>query len=327
MRAGTPPAPRASTDTSHLRVRPMQIISADALKAMLPMREAIECLRSGYAEFCESSIDIPNRTIIRNEVDRSFFASMPAYCKARNKYVAKIASFHEQNRSRGKSSIDGVVVVQDGLDGKVEAIIDACSLTALRTAATSGLATDLLAQPDSDSVAIIGTGAQAISQLEAMLAVRPVRDIFVYSRNHAHVQQFISRARSFASQACEFYACDSACDAVRHASIVCTATTSPTPVFGADSIQSGSHVNSVGKHTTTSREIPLDLIADAILLVENRNLAVREAGEYNKHGIEINEALNMDYVNLRARTTVFASVGTAFQDLCIAVKISQLCMA
>lgn len=306
------------------RALKVKIISADTIKTVLPMRDAIECLRAGYGSFCESSIDIPIRTIIRNDIDRAFFASMPVYSRENNKYVVKIASFHEQNKSRGLPSVGGVVVVLDGRDGTVEAIIDAGSLTALRTAATSGLATDLLATLDSNSLAVIGTGSQAISQLKAMLVIRPIRHVYVYSRDRTHVRQFIEKARDLVSDVCDFYACETAHEAVSRASIVCTATTSPIPVFDADSVRTGSHINSVGKHTTTSREIPLDLMSNAFLLVENRDFAVKEAGEYNLHGIEINEALKMDYLNLRPRTTVFASVGTAFQDLCIAVRISQL---
>ncbi|RAA04564.1 hypothetical protein DOT66_24865 [Ralstonia pseudosolanacearum] len=303
----------------------MKVISAEALKTLLPMHQAIECLRSGYAEFCESAVEIPDRTVISNDADQSFFASMPVYCKARGKYAAKVASFHAHNKAQGKPSINGVVIVQDGRDGQVEAIIDAGSLTALRTAATSGLATDLLAHADADSVAIIGSGSQAISQLEAMITVRPVKSVFVYSRNATNVQRFISRTRSFARETCRFYVCGSPDEAVKNASIVCTATTSQTQVFEAASVQIGSHVNSVGMHTTSSREIPLDLIGNAVLLVENRNLAIKEAGDYNRNGIEINEALKMDYITLRTRTTVFASVGTAFQDLCVAVEALKRC--
>lgn len=302
----------------------LDIISSDKLRTLMPMRDAIECLRAGYTNHRSSGYLSPPRTLIRVEAQEAVFGSMPIYNLVQNKYVVKLVSFNEKNFANGLPSIHGVVVVQDGSTGCVEAIIDAASLTALRTGATSGLATDLLAAEEVGDVAIIGTGMQAMAQLEAVLSVRKVNRVLVYSRNKYNVRAFIDQFSTSAPSHCRLLAARSAADALSQADIVCTATTSVSPVFDSCDVRGGAHINAVGKHTTESREFPLEILNRGVLLVEDRDAAVREAGEYNSRGVEIGEMLSMNYQALRSEVTVFASVGTAFQDMCIAVEVSRL---
>ncbi len=302
----------------------MRIISGAELKSIISMKQAIECLKDGYTNLTVDPQYFPERTLIRNERNDAFFASMPAYNSSKDKFIIKVASFHLHNKKHDLPSINGVVIIQNGRYGHIEAIIEANEFTALRTAATSGLATDMLATEDAKSVAIIGTGAQAVSQLEAILNVRCIFNVNVYSRNKYNVEKFIEIVSKFTPTKCKISASDSVISAIKGVDIICTATTCEVPLFFAGDVRKGVHINAVGKHTTDSREVPIDLIANSILLVEQRSAAIREAGEYNKTGIEIAEMLALNYARYRERTTVFASVGTAFQDLCVATKISDI---
>jgi ornithine cyclodeaminase/alanine dehydrogenase-like protein (mu-crystallin family) len=300
------------------------MISSEMLGKLLPMRSAIECLRVGYTGYELANCLRPPRTLIRVEAQDAVFGSMPIYSVVHDKYVAKLVSFNKGNYAKGLPSIHGVVVVQDGPTGCVEAIIDGGSLTALRTGATSGLATDLLAMKEIGDVAIIGTGMQALAQLEAVLSVRKAGRVLVYSRDKNNVQAFIDRSGAYIQGRCKVVAACSVVEAVSEADIICTATTSALPLFDSCNIRVGAHINAVGKHTTESREFPPEILERGVLLVEDRDAAVREAGGYNRGGIEIGEMLAMNYLELRSETTIFASVGTAFQDMCIAVELSKL---
>jgi ornithine cyclodeaminase/alanine dehydrogenase-like protein (mu-crystallin family) len=302
----------------------MLIISGELLNRLVPMDAAIACLRAGYSGHDVSQVLCPSRTFIKSPDGAAMFGSMPVYDACHDKFVVKVASFHLHNKDKGLPSIHGVVVVQDGAEGAVEAIIDATSLTALRTAATSALVADVLAPRRVDTIAMIGTGAQAAAQLTAMLRVRAASTVRVYSRERANIRRFIDARPADEAARHRFVPADSVAQALLDADIVCTATTCAAPLFAASDVRQGAHISAIGQHTTEAREFPLGLLGDALLVVEERAAAIREAGEYNRVGVEIAELLAHERALTPGRTTIFASVGTAFQDMCIAVHAAHL---
>ncbi|MDQ0740064.1 ornithine cyclodeaminase family protein [Pseudomonas sp. W4I3] len=299
----------------------MKILGKSDLESAISMHDAISTLREGYSDYNESDHH-PARTLIRVNEQNATFGVMPFFSKRDNLFVVKVVAHHLLNVCNGFKSINGVIVVQDGSNGQIKALIDAAIVTSLRTGATAGLATDLLAHKDSKNVAVIGTGDQAMAALEAVLCVRDIENVAVYSRSKENVRNFIACALGRFPKHLTFNDCEDVRTAVEDADIVCTATTCAQPLFSSSDVRNGVHVNAIGKHTTTSREFPLELVSRSILLVEDREAAIREAGTYHRTAISISEMLQRENDRqYQSKTTIFSSVGTAFQDACICVAI------
>ncbi|WP_411380656.1 ornithine cyclodeaminase family protein [Pseudomonas sp. MPB26] len=298
----------------------MLILDEPAIQGVISMKESIEALRAGYA--CYDKLEgCPPRTLIRDDENKATFGVMPYYSKYDNFFIVKVISHHACNMNKGCKSINGVVVVQEGFTGQIMAQFDAGAITSLRTGATAGLATDLLAREPSAKLAVIGTGAQAMAALNAVLCVRDIKSVAVHSRNQHHVERFIVRAVDQFARGIVFQGCEDVRSAVENADIVCTATTCAEPLFAARDVMEGVHVNAIGKHTLTSREFPLELVPRSLLVVEDRGAAISEAGSYHRESVSISQLLREDYQRYQSRTTIFSSVGTAFQDACICIAI------
>ncbi|AZF47695.1 MULTISPECIES: ornithine cyclodeaminase family protein [unclassified Pseudomonas] len=297
----------------------MEILDDSAVRNVMGMSDAISALRESYSR--SNELDYPPRTLIRNSEQSATFGVMPIFSRLDNLFIVKVISHHILNVSKGLSSINGVIVVQEGSNGQIKALLDASTVTSLRTGATAGLATDLLARKDSKRLAVIGTGAQAMAALEAVLCVRDIKDVAVYSRSKENVRVFIERAVDRFSKNLTFNRCKDVRSAIKDADILCTATTCAQPLFSSSDVLEGVHVNAIGKHTTVSREFPIELVPRSILMVEDRETAIREAGNYHYDSISISEMLQQEYLKYQSKTTIFSSVGTAFQDACICVAI------
>jgi ornithine cyclodeaminase/alanine dehydrogenase-like protein (mu-crystallin family) len=210
--------------------------------------------------------------------------------------------------------------------------MDATQLTALRTAAASGLATDLLARPDACTAAILGSGVQAGTHLLAVCAVRPIERVRIFSRSPQHVAAFISCLQP--KVAAVLLPASSAAEAVREADVVCATTTSTTPVVAGDDLRAGVHVNAVGSFSTEAREVDGATVRRAgMVFVDNRSAALAEAGDVV---IPLRQGLigEDDLVELGSvvvgshpgRTapdavTIFKSVGLAVQDVAAGAEV------
>jgi ornithine cyclodeaminase len=301
----------------------MRILNSKDVRALVSMTEAVAALREGYRASVSEPALVPARTIISPPGSHAYLGAMPAFGGRADKFVVKIAALHLHEQDAFPATMHSLVTVQDGATGQFQALIEGNSLTGLRTGATAGLATDLLAPADADTVAIIGSGTQALHQLEAMCAVRPIRRAQIYSRHVANVQAFIQRCAAVKSIGCELLPAPSLRHALEGAAIVCTATTSEIPLIEAGELASRCHVNAVGNHTGDSIEVGRSVLDEAFLLVEDRVAAIREAGEFNRRAAEIGELLNRATPPALPGRSVFVSVGTAFQDLCIATLLQQ----
>ncbi|MGW8392592.1 ornithine cyclodeaminase family protein [Pseudoduganella sp. HUAS MS19] len=299
----------------------MRIINSKDVRSLVTMADAVAALRTAYRASVAEPALVPARTIISPPGSHAYLGAMPAFGGAAGKFVVKVAALHLKDPA--PATMHSLVTVQDGATGEFQALIEGNSLTSLRTAATAALVTDLLAPPDADTAAIIGSGAQALAQLEAMCAVRPIRRAQVYSRDAANVQAFIRRCAGVKGITCELLAAPGLRQALEGAAIVCTATTSETPLFEADALAARCHVNAVGNHTGDSIEVGRSVLDQAFLAVEERAAAIREAGDFNRRASEIGELLNLAKPPAPPRHSVFVSVGTAFQDLCIATLLQQ----
>lgn len=148
-------------------------------------------------------------------------------------------------------------------------------LTALRTGAVSGLATKYLAREDAKHLAVIGSGVQAVTQLEAMATVRDIEKVSIYSRNRERATQFADTI----SEHFEVKVCKDIKQAVAEADIICTATNSTEPLIYLQDIGSNVHINAIGSHTKEMREIANNVLAKALVIVDQKEAALAEAGE------------------------------------------------
>jgi ornithine cyclodeaminase len=244
---------------------------------------------------------------------------------------AKLVSVFPGNRASGAPVVQAAVVLFDGTNGRPLALIEGTTLTALRTGAATGVATDLLALRDAGIVVLFGAGVQAKTQLEAVCAVRPVTQVRVVGRTPGRAEAFAAWAREEAwlGGATLLVLADPEL-AVRGAEIIVTATTSPMPVFPGRAVAAGAHVNAIGAFQPTTREVDSELVTRAAVFVDSRTAALEEAGDLL---IPISEG-RLSAGDIRAEigevaaghagrrsldeVTLFKSVGNAVQDLAVA---------
>jgi ornithine cyclodeaminase len=237
----------------------------------------------------------------------------------------KLVTLTPANSEKGRPFIHAVYVLFDAETQAPVATFDGAALTALRTAAVSGLATRWLARPDARRLVLYGAGVQARSHLDAMRAVRPVEEVVIVSRGRDAAEDLARSASSGGLRASV-----GAPGAERDADLVCTCTTSSTPVLEGANLPEGVHVNAVGAYTTTMRELDAEAVRRARVVVETREAAAEEAGDL---AIAMAEgAIGRDHVladlsevvrGTRVRgsaedITLFKSVGVAFEDLVVA---------
>jgi len=297
----------------------MRVLDGDELRRALPMSAAIDALESGFRSHDPSSQ--PLRSHLTTPAGSMLL--MPAF--GDGGVGVKLVTLTSDNPGRQLPFIGGVYVLFDAATQTPDAVLDGAALTALRTAAVSGLATRHLASPDAERLVIFGAGVQARSHLEAMLAVRPIRHVTVVSRTLERARALVADARDRGVSADV-----GDVDDVIDAHVICTCTTSDDPLFDGGRLMDGVHVNAVGSYQPASRELDTTAMLRARVVVETREAALVEAGEL---AIPIGEGtFEPDHVvadlaevvrGARVRTassdiTVFKSVGLAFEDLIVA---------
>lgn len=260
-------------------MQPTILLSDRDVRALLPMRECIEVMRAALRSVADGAAILPLRTVIRLPESPNAFATMPAVLgDDRPVLGAKIITVFPGNDRTPYDSHIGVVLLFDSAHGALLAIADASSITAIRTSAVSGLATDLLARDDASELAILGAGVLAMPHLEAVRSVRPIGRVRVWSRSGTRATEFAERAR--AATGLDVTACPSVEQAVSGADVVCTITASRTPVLEGRWLSPGVHVNAVGASLASARELDSDAVAAARLFVDRRESALAEAGDY-----------------------------------------------
>ena len=292
------------------------------------MPKAIELMRSAFLQLSTGGAIVPIRTVIDSHDHSGRALFMPSYSSAFGLFGLKMVAVFPHNAVKNLPLIQGKMMVMDGENGTPLALLDAEYLTALRTGAASGLATDLLSRIDAEVLALFGTGAQAESQIEGVLSVRPVKEIIVFGRTDDKTISFCKRMTN--KFGIKIRAALSASD-LRRADIICTATTSTTPVFQQDQLKEGVHINGIGSFKPSMQEIPSDVILKSILIVDQRQAAMEEAGDIaiplqqglmtqNHIQAELGEILSGSKKGRTSpdQVTVFKSVGNAIQDLAIA---------
>jgi ornithine cyclodeaminase/alanine dehydrogenase-like protein (mu-crystallin family) len=298
------------------------------------MGECIGVMEKTLAELARGEAILPLRSILWLPERVGALGLMPAALLPSKVVGVKAITFFHGNEGTELDTHQGAVLLFEAERGQLLAVIDATSITAIRTAAVSGVATKLLAREDAGDLAIVGSGVQAGTHLEAMLAVRPIRRVRVASKDFARAQRFADRESKRQGIAIEPMRTIEA--AVRGADIVCTATSARDPVVAGDWLEPGSHVNAVGSSVPFARELDTAAVVRSRLFVDRRESATNEAGDFliaRKEGAvgddhilgEVGEVAIGKVPGRRSREeiTLFKSLGLAVEDVASAAHIFE----
>ncbi len=257
----------------------LRILPAEAVRQALPMAEAIAAMKAAFAQLSTGQAVTPLRARLDVAPHEGVTLAMPAYLSGSEALAVKVVSVFPQNAARREPTIYGLVMVLAAESGRPLAILEGGTLTAIRTGAASGAATDLLARPDAAIVAILGSGVQARTQLEAVCTARNIQEARVYSPNREHAARFARQMQGAGPIPDLVRVMDSPAAAVRGADIICAATTSSTPVFAGADLKPGAHVNGVGSFTPAMQEVDAETVRRALVVVDSVEAALEEAGD------------------------------------------------
>jgi ornithine cyclodeaminase len=274
----------------------MRVLDAAATREALPMSSAITAMELAFGDDRE----VP----VRTSLGGSLF--MPGRAGAYS--GIKVVSTVPGNPA-------GIVVVF-GPDGSPIGVLDGPTLTAIRTGAASGLATRLLARPDAGVLAMLGAGAMAPDQIEAVKAVRSIRRVIVWSRSAAHARALAERIGAEWT--------DDADQAVAEADVVCCATPATAPLFSDSSVRPGTHINAVGAFRPEMAEVPPETLDRAYVVIDDDEAARQEAGDLIQAdrfpaNATLGDVLAGRHPAIGEDVTVFKSVGIASQDVAAGV--------
>jgi ornithine cyclodeaminase len=307
----------------------MLVLPGDEVRLALPMEEAIAAMKGAYAALSAGQAEVPLRSRLPISVHEAVSLFMPVFLQdpSGEALVMKIVSLFPQNLERGLPTIQSAVLVLEADTGRPVALLEGSSLTAIRTGAASGAATDLLARADSHVAAIFGAGAQGRTQLEAICTVRHIQTAWIYDKNGEKAEAFIAEMAGKGKIPSDLRVASSPRQAVETADVICTATTSLTPVFSDQDIYPGVHINAVGSYTPEMQEIPAETVSRARVLVDSRSACLSEAGDLIqpiRGGLfgegHIRAELGEVMLGLHpgreseSQVTLFKSVGVAVQD-------------
>lgn len=302
------------------------ILNGREIERLLPMQECIDLMADALSSLARGEVVLPLRPVLRIPESPNVFALMPVYSKTLKAIGTKLITVFPGNHGTALDSHQGAVLLFDGEHGSLLAVMDAASITAIRTAAVSGVATRLLATERARTLAILGSGVQARTHIDAMLAVRPFTTVLVWSRDADHARALVSKASG--DHRVDFEVVTDAKTAVRRADVVCTVTASREPVLRGEWLRPGAHVNAVGASLPTARELDTEAVRRARVFVDRRESALNEAGDLlipitegaiaADHLVaELGDLLTGVAAGRRndSEITLFKSLGLAIEDL------------
>jgi ornithine cyclodeaminase len=309
----------------------MRVYDAAEIIEAVPVGRLLDAVEAAYRDVAAGRDRSPVRFHV--PLANGDLLLMPGVREGGSGSSVKLVTVLPENAARGLPTIQAVVIWLDGETGTPLAILDGKTVTAMRTGAASGVATRLLARQDAAVLALIGTGAQAAWQVRAVMAARPIREVRTFSRDAGARARFAEEMAHELGDGVRVVAVQSAQEAVSTADVVCCATTSSQPVFDADWLRPGAHVNGVGAFRLGMVELPPSLFARAALVtVDSRAAARAEAGDLMAAidaGLLSADAfveigtIDREWAATRdpEAITVFKSVGLAIQDVAAAELI------
>ena len=321
----------AGINEAHHSFNSIRIFNSLDIMEVISMDEAIKLMEAAFSSFSCGKCYVPQRYIsdLPGLTMDLFFK--PVYSEELGKIAVKILTQKQGVTNPCIPTIVGVVLLLDAKSGEVLSMIDGTYLTALRTGASSGIATKYLARDGAETLAIFGCGAQGVTQLEAVCRVRPIKHVLLYDLN----TDAAAKLREQMSEKLDIsISVERSLGNLRKADVICTATGSLSPLFSIDDISRGVHINAIGSFKPQMQEISPRIIQACRLFVDSRESVLKESGDVIKpikEGVilstfvrdEIGDLINEESEGRQSpdEITVFKSVGIAVQDLYVADAI------
>ena len=310
----------------------MVTLDKNQIKSLITMSEAIVAMKTAFAQLSNKEAIVPERLSMDVPGKNATSLVMSAYSLNNPYYIVKVVSVNFSNPPKGLPLIHSSVQVFDASNGSMVANLDGESVTAIRTGAASGLATDMLAKEDAKVGAVFGTGVQARTQVEAISSVKNLERIFVFSSAKESAELFCN----FIFEKYGIEANIGKKDQLKEADVICTATPSEKPLFEHRDLGPGVHINAIGSFKPHMREIDTTTVINSKVIVDKRESCKREAGDLIIPAEEGEWSFNLVYGELGQvilgelpgretddEITLFKSVGNAIQDLALANLIME----
>ena len=295
-------------------------LNEEKVREHLLMTDLIPAMEKALIDFSAGRVTQPVRSIISIDPPGGFLGLMPAHTP--DGLGLKAVTFYPSNAGRGIPTHMATIFLVDPQTGTPLAIVDGRLITEMRTAAVSAAATKLLASPDAKVLAILGSGVQARSHVEALRVVRQFEEIRVWSPTFEHARQFAEEISGTAV---------SAEQAVRDADVIVTVTSSTTPVLKGAWLKSGCHVNAIGACRPDWRELDDEAMQNNVVFVDSREGAMKESGDVILSGAkiyaELGEVLGGKVPAREKETTIFKSLGMAVEDIAAATLVYRAATA
>ncbi|MDT2597967.1 ornithine cyclodeaminase family protein [Enterococcus dongliensis] len=316
----------------------MLLLSRDNINQVFTMKDAIEADKVAFRLFSENKTEVPLRTQIVSEKQNGTFLFMPSYAPDLDAAALKIINIFPDNIDKGLASAPAQVLLVDGKTGYVNALLDGVTVTQLRTGAASGVAFDLLGRREAKKGALIGTGGQAATQLEAMICARELESVYVFDQN-------LERTKAFATQMTEklkdyhtkILPASTSDEAISDADLIITVTPATKPVFDGKKVKAGATISCVGSYQPQMQEMdPVILERASKIYFDSEEAVLSESGDIL---IPLNDGtitkddftgdigdLLLEKISGRENEEeiiVFKTVGIGAQDLVTAQKIYE----
>jgi ornithine cyclodeaminase len=310
----------------------MRILTRQDIQQLVGMRDVIALMRELFVEVGAGAVAMPTRSGITLHGGRDTVLFMPGHVRRMNSVGIKVVSvFPDNPATNGRPTIHATVLLNDENTGEIAAMMDGGYVTALRTAAVSAVATDLLGRADAHRLGVFGAGVQARSHVEAIRAVRSIDCVMVYDPSLERAETMVENLASNGGDNCRFEIAPSADAVARGSDIIVTATTAKVPVFDGRLLMPGAHVNAIGAFKPEDRELDDETIRRGRVFVDSKREANAEAGDIIipiANGTVSADVVLGDLGDLmtdkrRGRLsdsdiTVFKSVGLAVEDIVVA---------
>jgi len=308
----------------------MLILTESDLRSVLTMREVIAAVEWGFLALARGDALIPERNRLNVADQNGIVLEMPAYIRSRegdetNALGTKIVSVFEGNAARRLPIVQAIYLLLDSETGAPLALLEGRFITAIRTAATSAVATKFMCSAGTKTLAVFGAGVQARFHIDAMIEVAEVTLVMIASRSSENANALAEQVRLDHRIPCDVV---SAAQAVSSSNLICTCTNSPEPLFDGRLLAEGTHINAVGAFTPSTRELDTETIRRARVIIDAASAAGREAGEIllplSEAAIDKTHVKGTlaDVVSGRVpgresepEITVFKSCGLAIEDL------------
>lgn len=314
----------------------MLILDRHDMETLLDMGEVIAAIAAGFRELQEKGAQIPLRFSLDLAGQEGVILYMPAYLPHSQRCGTKVVSVFPRNLSQGRPTIYSAYLLHDPATGELLALMEGGSLTGLRTGGASALASRYLARDDASVLGIIGAGFQAYYQVKALMAVRPLKELWAYDNSRERLAAFCRKLEGIIT----VYPAANVDQVLKKSDILVTATTSPIPVFSGRDVKPGTHINAIGAFRPSQREVDFETIERARVVVDTYEGCLSEAGEimiplsegrYRREDIhaELGELVTGKKGGRQSplEITFFKSVGHALEDVVVASLAYQKAQA